>query len=130
MLQCSPSIKDSWVAVSFNSPQRHVIGEPFCFDYCYTGADDRLPDSYRVSSLCVKLDVEGQNLTTISMQMDWIGLYKVMDEKAFWVARDTSERVGCSMILAKFRPPHAHKAQIQLRYARSHTALACSGERN
>lgn len=58
--------------------------------------------------------------------MDWIGLYKVMDEKAFWVARDTSERVGCSIVLAKFRPPHDQKAHIQLRYAYARSSGVCA----
>ena len=67
------------------------------------------------------------------MQMDWIGLYKVMDEKAFFLARDLSERVGCSMCIAKFRPPHAFNAQVQLRcactylFADGHAFAYCFG---
>jgi hypothetical protein len=89
------SIKDAWVRTTFKCAERHVIGEPFRFEYYYQRHLDRDPDSYR---------------------MDWIGLYKVMDEKAFHLALDTSQRVGCSMVMAKFRPPHALNAQVQLRH--------------
>jgi hypothetical protein len=89
------SIKDAWVRTTFKCAERHVIGEPFRFEYYYQRHLDRDPDSYR---------------------MDWIGLYKVIDEKAFCLALDTSERVGCSMVMAKFRPPHAPNAQVQLRH--------------
>ena len=91
----SPSMKDAWVHTTFSCPEHHVIGEPFRFEYFYQGSLDRDPDSFK---------------------MDWIGLYKVMDEKAFRLALDTSERVGCSMVMAKFRPPHALNAQVQLRH--------------
>jgi hypothetical protein len=90
-----PSIKDSWVTADFKSPERHVIGEPFCFEYSYVGSESRLPDAYK---------------------MDWIGLYKITDLQQFNTAKDLSQRLGCSMVMAKFRPPHHLNAQVQLRH--------------
>ena len=93
--EAMPSLTDSWVTAKIECPERHVIGEPFCFEYSYKGSERRAPGSYK---------------------MDWIGLYQITDEMSFQQANSTPEKVSFCRVVAKFRPPNDANAQIQLRH--------------